>query len=187
MSRQNGLSYLALWIIYCSFFPLEKNDYCWHVNFFSSKLELHRWVTFILCVIFLCARCSWWRQWETWPKEAIIFFCLILALLFSPVATSYSLKLYQPLFFSLILLLGQIHSLHSRENNSFIELWFSVICGLLGQQFWIIFVYKPLWMSNSHEFHSLRKSTFIHTCRTLHPISRCFYLSCLSSLSPCIL
>ena len=45
-------------------------------EFFSSKLELHPWVTFIFCIIFLCARCSWWRQWETWPKEAVIFLLL---------------------------------------------------------------------------------------------------------------
>ena len=55
------------------FSPLRRTIIADMWIFFPSKLELLPWVTFIFCVIFLCARCSWWRQLETWPKGAIIF------------------------------------------------------------------------------------------------------------------
>ena len=55
---KNGLSYLALWIIYCSFFPLEKNKLLTCEFFFfqtrtASMSDLYFLCYFSLCQMFL--------------------------------------------------------------------------------------------------------------------------------------
>lgn len=92
-------------------FSLREEQLVLTSELFSSKLESHPWVTFILCIAFLCARCSWWRQWKRDPKRLSYVFHLFLALLFYCHLLFFE-NLSTVLLFA-NLFLGQIYSLYS--------------------------------------------------------------------------